>query len=231
MVKIALRSLFDLFYPKLCLACGQDTIADQEIICLPCTYHLPKTSQHLYPENQFTDRFWGRLDLQAASAYLYFSKQGRAQQLLHQLKYKRQWQVGEKLGEAYGKILKAAPLFQDIELILPVPLHPRRLKQRDFNQSDHFASGLSSSMGIPWSNGLLERKIETVSQTQKTRMERFSNVEHAFRLPKPRELQGKNVLLVDDVLTTGATLEAVGLKLLAAGVNELSFATIAIAEQ
>ena len=231
MFKSALRSLLDLAYPRLCLACGRDTIPEQEILCLPCTYQLPKTSQHLYPENQFTDRFWGRLDLKAGAAFLYFSKFGRTQQLLHQLKYRGQWQVGQKLGQAYGKLLKEAPLFTGLDLILPVPLHSRRLKKRGYNQSDHFAQGLSESMGVPWTSKLIVREQATVSQTHKTRMERFRNVQHAFVIPRPKALRGKQVLLVDDVLTTGATLEAAGLKLMEAGIASLSMCCLAIAEQ
>lgn len=230
MVKTALRSLFNLAFPRLCLACGADTIPDQEILCIPCAYNLPKTSQHWYPENQLTDRFWGRLDLHAGAAYLYFSKHGRTQQLLHQLKYLGQWQVGLKLGQAHGKILKTAPLFQQIDLILPIPLHAHRLKKRGYNQSDYYAQGLAEEMETSWSPKMIKRTVATVSQTQKTRMERFANVEHAFHLPRPKAIKGKHVLLVDDVLTTGATLEAVGLKLLEAGVSKLSVATIAMAE-
>lgn len=227
---MALRSAFNLVFPRLCLACGQDTIPEQDIICIPCNYHLAKTSQHLYKENQFTDRFWGRLDLHAAGAYLYFSKQGRTQQLLHKLKYLGQWQVGLKLGQNYGRELRKAPLFREIDLILPVPLHARRLKKRGYNQSDYFAQGLSEEMDVPWSSNLIIRSLATVTQTKKSRMERFANVEHAFELPKPEALKGKHILLVDDVLTTGATLEAVGLKLLEAGISKLSIATLAMAE-
>lgn len=218
-----------LFYPRLCLSCGDNMISKQEIICLSCQYYLPKTDYHLEDENPFTERFWGRIPLHAGAALFHFSKGGRSQQLIHQLKYKGQWQVGVKLGQFYGKVLSDASRFKNIDLIIPVPLHRRRLRERGYNQSDMFAKGLSETMKRPWSSTILLRKDHTTTQTKKSRLERFENVMNAFELKNEKQLEGKHILLVDDVLTTGATLEACAQKLLGAHPGKISLATIALA--
>ncbi|HMQ49022.1 MAG TPA: ComF family protein [Saprospiraceae bacterium] len=218
-----------LFYPNLCLACNKNLPPGQEILCITCQFKLPKTNFHQEKENAFTERFWGRVPLHAGAALYYFSKGGRTQQLVHALKYEGKKQVGSKLGHIYGQQLKETPLFHDVNLILPVPLHPQKERQRGYNQSALFAEGLSQSMQIPWSGKHLLRTAYTQTQTQKTRMERFANVEQAFQVPRPADLEGKHLLLVDDVMTTGATLEACALRLLEVPSVRLSMATIAIA--
>lgn len=227
--KIA-QGILSLTYPHLCLACGKDSIPNEDILCLSCLYQLPKTKQHLQNENRFTDRFWGRIDIHSAGAYIYYNKEGVGQKLLQKLKYQGYWQIGYELGKQYGQILNKAPLFSGIDYILPVPLHPRRLKKRGYNQSDVFAKGLSERMGIPWKSNMLIRTLMTATQTTKSRMERFANVEHAFKLSDPDALKGKHVLLVDDVLTTGATLEAAGRIILDVSGTKLSMACIAMAD-
>jgi len=225
-----LRSILGLSFPHLCLACGRDTIPDEEILCLSCTYFLPKSKQHLYAENRFKDRFWGRIPIQSAGAYIYYSKEGAGQKLMQKFKYEGYQLIGYELGKQYGRLLKKSPNFSGIDLILPIPLHPRKLRKRGFNQSDLFAKGLSETMEIPWKTDLLIRTLETPSQTTKSRMERFANVEHAFEIRNSERLAGKHILLVDDVLTTGATLEAAGRKILDIGSTQLSMSCIAMAE-
>lgn len=220
--------LLGLFYPKLCYACGCRLSLKSEPICLDCAYRLPKTNFHFHKENPFTERLWGRVDVQAAAACFHFVKSGRVQRLLHQLKYGGQWQVGLYLGQNYGEALKSSQLFQRIDKIVPVPLHPRRQHQRGYNQSAAFARGLSESMNVPWEEAL-ERRVHTNTQTRKSRMGRFGNVEGAFRLRPGSPIDGQHILLVDDVVTTGATLEACAHTLLQAAGSRLSMATIAIA--
>lgn len=222
--------LIGLFYPNLCLACGKNLPPREDAICLSCQYKLPKTGFHLLPENPFTERFWGRVNIQAGAALYHFSKGGRTQSLIHNLKYEGKREIGVKLGRIYGQQLREAPGFRDAALILPVPLHPRKERQRGYNQSAAFAQGLSASMGIPWLKDGLIRREHTTSQTRKSRLERFDNVSEVFLAPHPQKLEGRHVLLVDDVITTGATLEACAIKILELPGTKVSMATIAIAE-
>lgn len=226
-----LEHCFSLFYPQLCLVCESKKPARREILCFTCQHKLPKTDFHLDPNNALMERFWGRLPLHAAASLFYFIKGGRAQQLIHQLKYNNKPAVGIRFGQSYGSQLKNSPLFQQIDCIIPVPLHPRKQHQRGYNQSETFAKGLSGSMSKPYFPLALERRSFTQTQTRKGRIERMNNVMEAFRLKNAKALQGKHVLLVDDVVTTGATLEACGMQLLTIKDLQLSIATIGFASR
>ena len=225
-----LSNLLGLFYPNLCLACGRNLLPNQEGLCISCRYKLPKTGFHLETENDFTERFWGRVPLQAGAAFLYFTKGGRSQRLIHHLKYEGKREIGVYLGQLYGRSLSEAPVFRETGLILPVPLHPHKQHQRGYNQSALFARGLSETMGIPWLPDGLKRMEYTATQTKKSRLERFDNVEKAFVVPQPEKIENQHVLLVDDVITTGATLEACALRILGIRGTKVSMATIAIAQ-
>lgn len=222
------KDLRDLFFPHLCLACGENKLLGEEILCQTCKRNLPETNMHELKENRFTDRFWGRVYLQTGSAMYLFAKGENVQSLIHQLKYKNKPRIGIKLGERYGKKLKEASLYQDIDVIVPVPLHPRKEHKRGYNQSDQFAIGLSDKMEKPWLRKGLTRITYGESQTRKSRSERFEEVMKAFEVTNPKELEGKHILLVDDVLTTGATLEACATKLLQVPNTKVSMVTIAI---
>lgn len=223
------NDLLNLFFPAICPACGVAGLPSSLKICLRCQAHLPFTNFHLLEENPFTERFWGRLPIAHGTAMLTFSKGGRVQRLLHALKYKGRKDIGVYLGRSYGQALSQVPSYRDTDLIVPVPLHPRRLRLRGYNQSSCFAQGLSEVLGVPWSEKFLTRSAHTTTQTRKSRIERFSNVEAAFQQHHSEEITGKRVLLVDDVLTTGATMEACGQLLLRVPDLRLHFATIAIA--
>lgn len=224
-----LQHFFSLFYPDLCLICATKKPIPREILCLSCQHKLPKTGFHLDPENAFMERFWGRIPIQSAAALFHFIKGGKTQQLIHQLKYNHKPEVGRRLGQLYGKQLKDSPLFQGIDVIVPVPLHPRKRHQRGYNQSETFAQGLSASMGLPWHAHSLQRRTYTQTQTHKGRIQRMNNVLEAFQLQQRKVLRGKHILLVDDVVTTGATLEACGIRLLEVEGVKLSLATIGFA--
>ncbi len=228
-LKESLQHCFSLFYPRLCLVCGTKAPPKKEIMCLSCQHKLPQTLFHLEKENPLAERFWGRLPLTAATALYHFSKGGRTQQLIHQLKYNNKPIVGKQLGQYYGKQLMSHPVFSTVDCIVPVPLHPRKQHRRGYNQSAEFAAGLSHSMGIPALHKVLKRDTFTDTQTHKSRQERMDNVFTAFALDQPAPVKGKHILLVDDVVTTGATLEACGAQLLRVEGVQLSLATIGFA--
>ncbi|WP_240935468.1 ComF family protein [Hymenobacter sp. HDW8] len=163
-------------------------------------------------------------------SYLRFLRRGRVQHLLHQLKYQGQRDIGRVLGRWYGTELADHGFATEFDLIVPVPLHPSKLAKRGYNQSDTFAEGLSMSLQVPWSATALRRTEHTSSQTQKNRAERWQNVAEVFEVNQQADILNKRILIVDDVLTTGATLEACATALLAAGCSQVSIATIACAE-
>ena len=223
------RGLLHLFYPQLCVACGADTPGGQVCFCLPCRTKLSPTEMHQHRENEFTERFWGRLRLEGGAAMYHFTRKSPIQRALHQLKYQNQPQVGVKIGREFGRVLLQSPVFRTVEGILPVPLHPRKERQRGYNQSAMLAQGLAEAMDLPVVTGALVRPLFTTTQTRKKRMERFENVGEVFAIRRSVDLRGRHLLLVDDILTTGATLESCGQLLLSVPGTTLSMATIAIA--
>ncbi len=226
-----LNGLLHLIFPRVCPCCRQYLPQGQQVVCLSCESRLPFTGYHEHPDdNPFVDRFWGRLPLKAGSAMLHFGKGGRTQRLIHCIKYEGRKELALALGRWYGHTLSAVPGFASTDFIIPVPLHPKKELQRGFNQSSWLARGLSESLEVPLLERVLVRTQYTVSQTQKSRLERFQNVVRAFQLNASEELEGKHLLLVDDVLTTGATLEACGLQLLKKEGVKLSLITLAIAD-
>jgi len=230
LLKRYFQDFIDLIYPKLCLSCLEATPAPDHILCVSCQYELVPTTTHLEQDNEVVEKFWGRIPIAAGAAMYTFTKAGKVQRLIHQLKYKGKQEVGLHLGRTYGRLLMASPLFRRVQVIVPVPLHQKKLKLRGYNQSDSFAEGLSETTQIPWKRNGLKRVIHSKSQTQKTREERFKNVEEVFQVEDVESLKGKHILLVDDVLTTGATLEVCASKLLELPNTKVSIAVIAIAK-
>lgn len=224
-----INDFFSLVYPRICAACGNSLWSHETVICTSCDFRLPRTNFHLLSDNPVSDVFRGRADIYSASAYLFFHKGSRVQQLVHQLKYKGRKDVGIFLGRLYGQSLIQSPFFNDLDLIIPVPLHPKKLMKRGYNQSDQFGLGLSESMKIPMNNQLLIRSRSTETQTKKTRFRRWENVNNIFIVKDYECMTGKKILLIDDVITTGATLESCILTLSQIPDIRISIASIAVA--
>ncbi|HHB78388.1 MAG TPA: ComF family protein [Saprospiraceae bacterium] len=222
--------LLGLLYPRLCLSCGLELPPGEEKICLHCVADMHFTDYHLSLENHFSDRLFGRIPFYATSALLTFRKGGKTQPILHELKYKGNHQIGVELGRQHGRILQESPYFQQLDWILPVPLHIKKKRLRGYNQSAVYAQGLSEILQVPFSDHILIRKTFTETQTKKGKDERFQNVNSVFGVAQPKLIHQKHVLIVDDVMTTGATLESCANALLSAADVRISFATIAIAE-
>jgi ComF family protein len=228
-----LHDLLRLVFPAYCYACSQSLVRGEYCVCTDCRIKLPYTNLHTDTtgaQQVVARRFWGKVRINYVLPYLYFRRAGRVQKLLHQLKYKGAKELGEALGHWYGGELKGYGFDDRFDLVVPVPLHARKLRQRGYNQSSCFATGLARELGLVCRDHLLVREKESDTQTRKTREERWQNVEGIFKVTVPQEVKDKRILLVDDVITTGATLEACATALLAIGCKEVSVAIIAAAE-
>lgn len=222
-----LLDFVNLFYPNYCFGCKDALVKGEDTLCTRCILHLPKTNYHLSDTNPIKEKLFNRLPVEYALAFLRFRKTGIVQHLLHELKYNNQPDVGVRLGKLYGKELKDNQI-DGFDLIVPVPLHDSRRRKRGYNQSAKFAEGLSLSLQVPWDESISLRTSSTSTQTKKTKTERWENVKDVFSV-NPDRVKGKHVLLVDDVITTGATIEACGKHLFNQGCI-LSIACIAEAQ-
>jgi ComF family protein len=228
--KMIQKDILNLLYPNLCAACNAYLSENEQVICISCELRLPLTHYHLSQENPIMKKFWGRLPLLHAASFYLFLKTGRVQQLMHQLKYRNNTMVGERVGQLYAQqLLNDEVVFTQADLIIPIPLHYKKLRQRGYNQSDYFAKGLSEKLKIPWSNLLLEKVVNTDSQTGKNRIQRGENVENVFKVKESNAFIDKHVVLVDDVVTTGSTLEACAYTIINKWQCKLSVLTIASA--
>lgn len=226
------RGLRSLLYPTLCLRCRRPVTDDQRPqLCLSCSGNLVETRYWELPENSVTDRFAGRLHLESGNALYYFADESACQALIHALKYYRRPEIGVQLGEVLAKRLIDHPALQDLHGIVPVPIHPSRRHTRGYNQAEKIAEGMADVLGVPTFHHALRRTSFSGSQTKKNRYERVQNVAQVFALDKG-DFSGKHLLLVDDVITTGATLDFCGNVLLAGHPGcRLSVASLAIAQR
>lgn len=226
-----IRSLLHLLYPHICENCGYDLTGTEEVLCISCIRKMPATSFQLTANNPVEKVFWGRVPVQHAMAGYYFARDGCLQQLIHQFKYKGRKDIAVYLGRQLGLQLKQSNWWQHISLIIPVPLNKMKLRHRGYNQAAMLANGIADILGCDILEDGLSRKAHAVTQTHKTRLERWENVAEVFLLNKQEKVKNSHVLLVDDVLTTGATLEACGQALLDAGDVTLSICSLAYANR
>lgn len=218
-----------LLFPRLCEGCREALLRQEEVLCLGCQASLPQTNFHHHADNEAALRVAGRIPFEHATAFAYFSDGGLLQHLLHRLKYRGRKCIGSYLGEQAGWALRKAPWIHKINAIVPVPLHPRKQALRGFNQSALIAAGMGKVLQVPMIERALRRTRHTESQTLKSREERVLNVRDAFVASRDALPEQAHVLLVDDVLTTGATLESAASALLVVPGLQLSICTIALA--
>jgi ComF family protein len=219
----------NLFYPNLCLICGNSLLRNEHQICLSCLHEIPKTGYHLQKDNPLEKRFWGKVPIYRGAAYYFFHKGSPFQKLLHELKYKGNKEIGVIMGRYAAAELLHSPDFCSIDVILPVPLHPKKYAKRGYNQSDLICKGIAEVLEKPVDYTNLRRIRENTTQTKKSVYDRYLNTENLFKLKDKSAFQNKHVLIVDDVLTTGSTLESCIKALLDTPGIKISVFTLAIA--
>ena len=227
--KSIVEDFVSLFYPQLCLICNENLLKEEECICLACLHQTPKTDCFLQKENMVSKRFWGRVKLENAAALFQFKKQGNAQKLIHPLKYEGGKTIGVFLGKQIAYAIRDSKFFEGIDLIMPVPLHPKKEKIRGYNQSKYIVKGVNEVLQLEENFKSLIRIENTDSQVRKKRFSRWENMMNSFALKESQKLKNKHILLVDDVITTGSTLEACAQKLLEVEDVKVSIVTIAVA--
>ena len=226
----SVSDVLEFLFPSLCITCGERLISQEKFICFNCWNDLPVTNFHKNPENKVAQLFWGRIEIENATSFFSYKKGSKYQQLIHFIKYKGLKELGYETGRKFGFALQESENFKTIDLVIPVPLHEKKKKQRGYNQSDWIAKGIAAVLDKTLLTDNLYRKIHTTTQTRKNRYERWQNVEGIFGLKNSEELSGKHVLLIDDVTTTGSTLEACAFQLLKLPNTKVSIATLAFAD-
>ena len=209
-LKKTIQPYLDIIYPDLCIACDEESPIQSSVFCLNCLDELPFTNFHDDRENLVEKYFWGRLEVEKATALFFFHKGEQVQEMIHRLKYKGASFVGDRLGIFFGYQLMQSSFLNDIDLIIPIPVHKSKKRTREYNQCELLANGISKVSGIPVSTKIVLKNIRTDSQTEKNREERLTSLKNTFKVANPLEIKGRNILIIDDILTTGATLEAVG---------------------
>lgn len=204
------QALLHLFFPSYCRGCGGDLVQHDQLLCLHCLHSLPRTGFFLQPGNPVEKTFYGRLRLEAAGAAYYFTGDSLLHRLVTDLKYHGQQENGTYLGRLAGAELSASPRFEGIDYIIPLPLNEKKLQQRGYNQAALIAEGIAAIIRVPVLSAALARKRFTETQTHKDRVSRWQSMQEVFEVKEPAILEQKHVLLVDDIVTTGATLEACG---------------------
>lgn len=223
MIRIFLKRLFDIIFPRVCVNCGEPLTITEDGFCIGCLLDLPHTNFHLNPrENEMAQLFYVVLPIEKATAWMFYSPHSQASHFVHQMKYKENYEIGEIAGRMLAAEVKDSGFFDGIDVLVPVPITRKRLNQRGYNQSEHIAIGISEITGIPIDTKVLRRKHFHQSQTHLNFYERRENVENAFELRNGERIRGRHVLLVDDIVTYGATIIACGTELMKAGDVKIS---------
>ena len=224
-------SLLDLISPRTCVVCGQRLSVSEETICSKCNLHLPRTGFQQDPyENIMAKMFWGQIPIERATALFYYEPHAETANILYEMKYKNHPEIGEVMGRLMARELQMSNFFEGIDGIIPVPLAKKRQRQRGYNQSHELAKGISEITGLPIYNKVVRRTVFEGSQTSLGRWERNENVEHVFELKDAPTVQGKHLLIVDDVVTTGATIIACAKELCKAGGVRISVLSLGLAK-
>lgn len=224
---IFFKYLIDLFFPECCLVCTQRLVKQENYLCVNCLSDFPLTNHIDTPNNKLEEVFAGRFPFERIASFAFFTKEGFLQPIIHELKYRNRPDLGIFLGEMLGAKLKSNPFYRNIDLIVPIPIHPKRMKDRGYNQSLEIVKGIIKHLSMPYDSENLIRLINNPSQTGLTKTQRWDNVENIFEIISPSIFENKHILLVDDVVTTGATLESCAKKILSCCPNsKISIITI-----
>jgi len=218
-----------LLFPRICYGCGNHLLRNEKIICTECYVVIPRTNYHNLKGNPVEQLFWGRCLIESAAAFSFYNKGSRIRNLIHNMKYKGIKEIGSELGRIYGLSLKSSGFTNGIDIIVPIPLHPAKKRSRGFNQSELISEGLAEATGLPVNTTAIGRAVASSTQTKRSRYERWINVEGIFVVNDPDSLKGKHLLLIDDVITTGSTMESCVNEILKTEGVKVSVAALAFA--
>ena len=221
-----LKDVFNLFFPRTCACCDEELVRNEHIVCLKCRFELPLTNFTNEKNNVVEQIFYGRVKIEFATSLFFFRNKGKSQKLISQLKYNGKQEIGYVLGKWLGHELKTSERFSGVDYIIPVPLHPKKLKKRGYNQLTLFGKGLAEILETPYLENILIKKSDSGTQTIKQRLDRWKNVSEIFYLTNNSIFENKHILIIDDVITTGATLEACALALSKTNNIKYSIATM-----
>ncbi|MUP44806.1 ComF family protein [Gramella sp. BOM4] len=224
------HDFINLLYPPACHICEAELLKSDHILCTNCLHDLPVTKYHLDNENPVKKVFYGRVKIENATSLLHFRKKAGVQQLIHDLKYRGHREIGTYLGKWLGEELNETEAYQEIDAVVPVPLHRKKLRQRGYNQVEDFGKEIARALDIEYVDDVLLKETATQTQTLKSRISRWGELEETLSIARPEKIENKHILIVDDLVTTGATLEACSHKLLEVPGIKLSIATMAITD-
>ena len=224
------KHLINLFFPKVCAGCNTILLMDEQIICTKCRHEIPLTNHHLTENNEVIQKFYGRIPLEFGAALFYFHKKGIVQEVIHHLKYKGNKEISCMIGNWYAEELKDVVLLQQIDFVVPVPIHKKRFQERGYNQVEGFGRAIANKLNIPYEDSIIFRKMYTKTQTKKNLLGRIDVIDNVFEVRNTESYIGKHFLLVDDVITTGSTLEACSRALLKIPNCKISIICMAMAQ-